>query len=129
MRSRADSPVACTHACAQVVKASARKEKMAVERLLILEASLRDVAHAGAAQMAEMQAKVNKAVTDLAGVMESARQTTDQREAALREQINAALQKVRAYARDMEESLEQERIKLEEVVKMEIKVGRRVPGL
>eukprot|EP00798_Chlamydomonas_sp_ICE-L_P025239 gene25239-10885_t len=36
-------------------------------------------------------------------------------------QINQALQKLRAYARDMEESLDQERLRLEEVVKMEIK--------
>ncbi len=39
--------------------------------------------------------------------MEAARVAHEDREAALRGQINAALQKIRAYARDMEESLEQ----------------------
>lgn len=48
-------------------------------------------------------------------LMEAARHASEDREAGLREQINAALQKIRAYARDMEESLEQERLKLEEV--------------
>lgn len=35
--------------------------------------------------------------------------------------LNLHSRQVRAYARDMEESLEQERLKLEEVLKMEIK--------
>ncbi len=48
-------------------------------------------------------------------LVDSAKRATEDREAGLREQINAALQKIRAYARDMEESLEQERLKLEEV--------------
>jgi predicted phage gp36 major capsid-like protein len=104
-----------------IVRANARKERAALERLLVLEASLRDIANASAQSQAELQARIDKGVTDLAIMMETARRTTEDREAALREQINGALQKVRAYARDMEEALEQERLKLEEVVKMEIK--------
>lgn len=69
----------------------------------------------------ELQTKIDKGVADLAVMIETARRATEDREAALRDQINQALQKIRAYARDMEESLDQERLKLEEVVKMEIK--------
>ena len=109
------------HHMTAIVRANARKERAALERLLVLEASLRDIANASAQSQAELQARIDKGVTDLAIMMETARRTTEDREAALREQINGALQKVRAYARDMEEALEQERLKLEEVVKMEIK--------
>ncbi|PNH08826.1 Laminin subunit beta-1, partial [Tetrabaena socialis] len=61
----------------------------------------------------------------VAAAVDVARASTEDREAALRSQINAALQKIRAYARDMEESLEQERIRLEEVVKMEIRARQQ----
>ena len=38
----------------------------------------------------------------MAALVDGARRATEDREAALREQINTALQKIRAYARDME---------------------------
>ena len=78
-----------------LVRANARKERAALERLLVLEVSLRDIANASAQSQAELQARIDKGVTDLAVLMETARRTTEDREAALREQINGALQKVR----------------------------------
>lgn len=48
-------------------------------------------------------------VADVAAMVEAARRSTEDREAALREQINAALQKIRAYARDMEVCLHGQR--------------------
>ena len=101
-----------------VARAAARKERAALERLLILESSLRDLATTHAQTQGDLQGRIDKGVSDLAVMMETARRSTEDREASLREQINGALQKVRAYARDMEESLEQERLKLEEVVKV-----------
>ena len=81
-----------------LVRANARKERAALERLLVLEVSLRDIANASAQSQAELQARIDKGVTDLAVLMETARRTTEDREAALREQINGALQKVRGGA-------------------------------
>ncbi|KAG1676158.1 hypothetical protein FOA52_004999 [Chlamydomonas sp. UWO 241] len=106
---------------ATVARAGAHKERQSLERLLVLEAALRDVAASHAGAIHDMQAKIDKGVNELAMVLEDGRRVHDNRESELREQINSALQKVRAYARDMEESLEQERIRLEEVVKMEIR--------
>lgn len=103
------------------VKAVGKKEKVGLERLLVLESALRDIAGASSASLVELQARLDKGMADVAAVVEGAKRGTEDREAALREQINAALAKIRAYARDMEESLEQERVKLEEVVKMEIR--------
>jgi len=41
-------------------------------------------------------------VSDVNLMVEAARETTEAREGALREQINASLSTIRAYARDME---------------------------
>eukprot|EP00967_Tisochrysis_lutea_P096030 scaffold140417_cov18-Tisochrysis_lutea.AAC.1 len=46
--------------------------------------------------------KVDKGVADVSLMVESARETTHERENALREQVNESLAKIRAYARDME---------------------------
>lgn len=43
-----------------------------------------------------------------------------EREGALRAEVADALRKIRTYARDVEEGQEQERLHLEQVVKMEI---------
>uniref|UniRef100_A0A7R9V3G3 Uncharacterized protein n=1 Tax=Chlamydomonas euryale TaxID=1486919 RepID=A0A7R9V3G3_9CHLO len=109
-----------------VARANASKERATIERLLVLEAALRDIAAGHSSAIQDMQSRIDKGVTELARVLDDARRNSDERESNLREQINAALSKVRAYARDMEESLEQERIRLEEVVKMEIRA--RISG-
>eukprot|EP00798_Chlamydomonas_sp_ICE-L_P028462 gene28461-31609_t len=113
-----------------VVRTHAKKERAGLERLLVLESALRDVATASAQSLVDLQNQLDYGMSELAMMSESAKHHSEDREAALREQdreaalreqVNAALTKIRAYARDMEESLDQERLKLEEVVKMEIK--------
>ncbi|KAF5829797.1 hypothetical protein DUNSADRAFT_15479 [Dunaliella salina] len=103
------------------VLANTKKEKVGLERMMIIESSIRDIATATARAMAQLQVKVDKGVADVGLMVESARETTQEREGALREQVNESLAKIRAYARDMEEALERERLSLEEVVKLEIK--------
>ncbi|GLC38340.1 hypothetical protein PLESTM_000714900 [Pleodorina starrii] len=107
------------------VKAAARKEKVGLERMMVLEGALRDIAAASSASLEALQARLDQGLGQVAAAVDAARATTEDREAGLRTQINAALQKIRAYARDMEESLEQERIKLEEVVKLEIRARQQ----
>jgi hypothetical protein len=41
-------------------------------------------------------------VADVASLVDASKRATEEREAALRDQINVALQRVRGYARDME---------------------------
>jgi hypothetical protein len=62
-----------------IVRANARKERAALERLLVLEASLRDIANASAQSQAELQARIDKGVTDLTVIMETARRLVQQR--------------------------------------------------
>lgn len=45
---------------------------------------------------------MDKGVADVSIMVDAARETTEAREGALREQVNASLSKIRAYARDME---------------------------
>lgn len=42
------------------VRASTKKEKMGLERLLVIESAVRDVATASASALAELQAKLDK---------------------------------------------------------------------
>lgn len=50
------------------------------------------------------QGKIDRGVADLGSMVDAARAATEGREGALREQVNAALARIRAYARDMEVS-------------------------
>eukprot|EP00775_Hariotina_reticulata_P002961 gene2961-3246_t len=63
-------------------------------------------------------------LVDLSAAVAAGRVSVEGREVELREEINAALKKMRAYARDMEESLDRERLRLEEVLKAEIKARK-----
>ncbi len=85
-----------------VVRATVKKDKQGVERMMVIESAVRDVATASAMALAELQSKIDKGVAEVAMMVDGAKRATEDREAALREQINSALQKIRAYARDME---------------------------
>lgn len=123
-----DTRVSSEQQLGAFVKAVGKKEKVGLERLMVLESALRDIAGASSASLVELQARLDKGLSDVAVAVDGAKRATEERESALREQINTALAKIRAYARDMEESLEQERVKLEEVVKMEIRARMQVRG-
>eukprot|EP00198_Chlamydomonas_reinhardtii_P005924 XP_001695260.1 flagellar associated protein [Chlamydomonas reinhardtii] len=77
------------------------------------------------ARRVALQSRLDAGLGQVAAAVDAARAGVEDREAALRAQINGALGKVRAYARDMEEGLEQERLRLEEVVKLEIRARQQ----
>ena len=87
--------------------------------------ALSDIATASAASLEALQSRLDAGLGQVAAAVDAARAGVEDREAALRAQINGALGKVRAYARDMEEGLEQERLRLEEVVKLEIRARQQ----
>lgn len=63
---------------------------------------MRYVLHAGPSISGVNTPPTLLSLTQVAAVVDSARVSHEDREASLRQQINAALQKIRAYARDME---------------------------
>jgi hypothetical protein len=56
-----------------VVHAAARKERAALERMLVLESSLRDVAAGAGASLADLKTRIDQGMKDLTSLMDQAR--------------------------------------------------------
>jgi hypothetical protein len=99
----------------------AHDKKKTVERLLVLERTLREVHEMRAAGDKATALAIEASHMRLAQLLAAERSQREGKERKLREQVQQALLKLRAFARDLEEKQEQGRAQLEAVVRLEIR--------
>ncbi|KAF5834062.1 hypothetical protein DUNSADRAFT_9412 [Dunaliella salina] len=104
-----------------IVRANNHREEVGEQRVGAMESALMDIAGATAAALRQLQTKLDTGAAQVGALVRTVHATSEGREAELRVQVNAALAQIKRYAQDMEDSLEHERLQLEEVLKLEIK--------
>ena len=103
-----------------ISKKSLVDRRSQAERMLLVERALREEHNKRVLAEGALRKAQEKMAQEARAILKDERRTREAREKRLREQITAALGKLRTFARDMEESQERSHRGLEQVVKMEI---------
>jgi hypothetical protein len=77
-----------------------------LQRFIVLESTLKDAISKQLAAETSLDGKIAEHTQEMQGMLHHMNKHVDSKEAVLREQLEASLQRLRAYALDLEQSME-----------------------